>query len=203
MLRKMHLGKALEENDWDTIQTDLNKLPIEDIDGNSSREEMMDILDRYGIKAPDNDLNSVQVEIWGSGKPRREFLWSEDMADACVFLMENIDFLDLTVSDEEESSALIDGKVCDNPLSQPTNTEIRNTHINIGTGVDISIRELAETIKKIIGFQGELYFNADKPDGTMLKLTDPSKLHQLGWHHKIELQDGIKKMYDWYQSRDA
>jgi len=103
----------------------------------------------------------------------------------------------------EKRRPICAGKMCDNPLSQPTNTEIRNTHINIGTGVDISIRELAETIKKIIGFQGELYFNADKPDGTMLKLTDPSKLHQLGWHHKIELQDGIKKMYDWYQNRDV
>ena len=199
MLRKMHLGKALEENDWDTIQTDLNKLPIKDIDGNSSREEMMDILDRYGIKAPDNDLGSVQIEIWGSGKPRREFLWSEDMADACVFLMENRDFVDLINDDSENNEPLTDGKLCDTPVPQSSNSEIRNTHINIGTGVDISIRELAETIKDIIGFQGELYFNADKPDGTMLKLTDPSKLHQLGWHHQVELHDGIKKMYDWYK----
>ena len=118
-----------------------------------------------------------QVEIWGSGKPRREFLWSEDMADACVFLLENRDFKDTYNPDEKE---------------------IRNTHINIGTGVDISIKELALTIKKIVGYEGELYFNTDKPDGTMVKLTDPSKLHALGWRHKVELEDGIERLYDWY-----
>ena len=123
--------------------------------------------------------NTAQVEIWGSGKPRREFLYSEDMADACVYLLENRDFKDTYDLNEKE---------------------IRNTHINIGTGIDISIRELAELIKETIGFQGELYFNADKPDGTMVKLTDVSKLHSLGWQHKVELQDGIKTMYEWYLS---
>jgi len=123
--------------------------------------------------------NTPQVEIWGSGTPRREFLYSEDMADACVFLLENRDFKD----------------------TYDKNTkEIRNTHINIGTGVDISIKELALTIKKIVGYKGELYFNTDKPDGTMIKLTDPSKLHSLGWKHKVELEDGIERMYAWYLS---
>jgi GDP-L-fucose synthase len=121
--------------------------------------------------------NEPKVEIWGSGKPRREFLYSEDMADACVFLLENRDFKDTYAPDTKE---------------------IRNTHINIGTGVDISIKELAETIKKIVGYEGELYFNEDKPDGTMVKLTDPSKLHALGWRHKVELEEGIKTMYEWY-----
>ena len=121
--------------------------------------------------------NKSQVEIWGSGKPRREFLYSEDMADACVFLLENRDFKDTYSMD---------------------NKEIRNTHINIGTGVDISIRELAQTIKKIVGYEGELYFNDTKPDGTMVKLTDPSKLNTLGWKHKIELEKGIRTMYQWY-----
>jgi GDP-L-fucose synthase len=107
----------------------------------------------------------------------REFLWSEEMADACVFLMENVDFRDTV----------------------PENTtEIRNTHINIGTGKEISIRELAFLIKEKIGFNGDLVFNASKPDGTMRKLTDPSKLHALGWHHKIEIDEGIEKMYNWY-----
>ena len=118
-----------------------------------------------------------EVEIWGSGKPRREFLYSEDMADACVFLMENRDFKD--TYDEKD-------------------VEIRNTHINIGTGIDISIQELAEIIKKIVGFEGKFYFNTSKPDGTMVKLTDSSKLHTLGWKHKVELEDGIRKMYEWY-----
>jgi GDP-L-fucose synthase len=121
--------------------------------------------------------NTAKVEIWGSGKPRREFLYSEDMVDACVFLLENKDFKDTYKKGQKE---------------------IKNTHINIGTGVDISIKELALTIKKIVGYTGELYFNTDKPDGTMLKLTDPSKLNDFGWRHKVELEDGIKIMYEWY-----
>ncbi len=121
--------------------------------------------------------NTPQVEIWGSGKPRREFLYSEDMADACVFILESRDFTDTYHSE---------------------NKEIQNTHINIGTGVDISIKELALTIKKIVGYEGKLYFNDTKPDGTMVKLTDPNKLNNLGWKHKIELEDGIRMMYKWY-----
>ncbi|SFV63230.1 GDP-L-fucose synthetase [hydrothermal vent metagenome] len=119
-----------------------------------------------------------EVEIWGSGKPRREFLYSADMADACVFLMENTDFKDIINSKFED--------------------EVRNTHINIGTGVDISIEELAEIIKKIIGYEGTFYFNTSKPDGTMVKLTDPSRLHALGWEHRVELEEGIRRVYEWY-----
>jgi len=121
--------------------------------------------------------NTPQVEIWGSGKPRREFLYSEDMADACVFILESRDFKD--TYDENQK-------------------EIRNTHINIGTGVDISIKELALTIQKIVGYEGKLYFNNTKPDGTIVKLTDPSKLHALGWKHTVELEVGIKRVYTWY-----
>lgn len=121
--------------------------------------------------------NSKTVEIWGSGNPRREFLYSEDMADACVFLMENVDFKDTYDNNEKE---------------------IRNTHINIGSGEDISIKELAYLMKKVVGFSGELAFDTSKPDGTILKLTDPSKLHNFGWKHKIELEEGIKKAYEWY-----
>ncbi len=121
--------------------------------------------------------NKPKVEIWGSGKPRREFLYSEDMADACVFLLESRDFKD---------------------TYKQSDKKIRNTHINIGTGVDISIKELALTIKKIVGYKGELYFNDTKPNGTMIKLTDPSKLHALGWRHTIELEEGIQRVYEWY-----
>ena len=117
-----------------------------------------------------------EVEIWGSGKPRREFLYSEDMADACVFVMENVDFKDL-IEDEKE---------------------IRNTHLNIGTGKDISICELAELIQRIVGYEGALIYNTSKPDGTMIKLTDPSKLHALGWKHQIELEEGIQTVYGWH-----
>ena len=134
--------------------------------------------------------NEAKVEIWGSGKPRREFLYSEDMADACVFLLENRDFKD-TYSENNGSN-----DSC-TPYSIQ-NKEIRNTHINIGTGIDISIRELAETIKKIVGYKGELAFDSSKPDGTMLKRTDPSKLHALGWKHKVELEEGIERVYEWY-----
>ena len=193
LIRKIHLGKCLEEDNWEAIRKDLDKNPIEGIDGGAKKEEILKILDKYGIKqvasstqqVDKNSIyyklqatSSVSIEIWGSGKPRREFLWSEDMADACVFLMENRDFKDTYPAEVKE---------------------IRNTHINIGTGEDISIKELAETIKKIVGFNGEFYFNTDKPDGTMVKLTDPSKLHSLGWKHKVELEDGVKTIYEWYK----
>jgi GDP-L-fucose synthase len=145
--------------------------------------------------------NEPKVEIWGSGKPRREFLYSEDMADACVFLLESRDFKDI-VSSRHSQSDISRHSQSDisrhSQLDWESNKEIKNTHINIGTGVDISIKELAETIKKIVGYKGELYFNTSKPDGTMIKLTDPSKLHALGWKHKVELEDGIKTVYEWY-----
>ena len=118
--------------------------------------------------------NTQKVEIWGSGKPRREFLYSDDMADACVFLME---------SDKSNFSP---------------GTFLSPLIFNIGTGVDLSIKELAESIKKIVGFTGKLYFNDSKPDGTMVKLTDPSKLNNLGWKHKVKLEDGIRALYEWY-----
>jgi len=174
LIRKMHLGKALMDADWDAIRKDLQKNPIEGVDGGSDRKEIISILAKYGIQA-----EPVKIEIWGTGKPKREFLYSDDMADACVFLMERVDFKD---------------------TFDPNTTEIRNTHINIGTGVDVSIRDLAETIKKIVGFDGEIYFNTKKPDGTMRKVTDPSKLHALGWKHKVELEEGIRKIYDWYRA---
>ena len=185
LIRKIHLGKALDENNWDALREDLNRLPIEGTDGSASNEEIIAKLDAYGIKLLNADgltLNApkVSIEIWGSGKPMREFLWSEDMADACVFLIENRDFSDTYAMDQKE---------------------IRNTHINIGTGVEISIKELAEMIRQIVGYKGELFFNSDKPDGTMRKLTDPSKLHALGWKHHVELEEGISKIYEWYKNR--
>jgi GDP-L-fucose synthase len=134
--------------------------------------------------------NTPQVEIWGSGKPRREFLYSEDMADACVFLLENRDFKDTYETQQSSNDSCTPNSI--------KHKEIRNTHINIGTGVDVSIKELALTIKDIVGYKGELYFNDTKPDGTMVKLTDPSKLHSLGWKHTVELEEGIRTVYEWY-----
>ena len=186
LIRKMHLGKALEQNDWDSLKADLNKLPIEGVDGNASENAILSILKKYGVSSSalggGQEGNSVQVEIWGSGKPMREFLWSEDMADACVFIMENRDFSDVTPSAVEGARP-----------------EIRNTHINIGTGEDISIYDLAHLIKDTVGFKGELYFNSDKPDGTMKKLTDVSKLNALGWNFDVTLNQGIEDIYSWYK----
>jgi GDP-L-fucose synthase len=176
LIRKIYLGKCLEENNWQAIRTDIGQRPVESVTGASSQQEIEDILRKYGIKKSDT-TNKVLVEIWGSGKPMREFLWSEDMADACIFVMENIDFKDL-ISENK--------------------TEIRNTHINIGTGEDISIHDLAHLIKKAVRFNGELYFNTSKPDGTMRKLTDPGKLNRLGWKHTINIEDGIDNLYNWY-----
>jgi len=172
LIRKIHLGKCLENDDWEAINNDLDKNPIEGIDGKSSNESVLGILSKYGVK-------EGEIEIWGSGKPMREFLWSEDMADACVFLLENRNFKDTFDSE---------------------NTEIRNTHINIGTGVDVSIKDLANLIKKEVGYKGSFIFNTSKPDGTMKKLTDVSKLNSLGWKHKIPLEKGVEKMYAWYLS---
>ena len=187
LIRKIHLGKCLEENNWDAVKEDLNKRQIEGITGSSTEEQILEILKKYGISSPDSysdrslvqsSSRSIVVEIWGSGKPFREFLWSEEMADACVFVMENVNFSDVI----------------------PKKPETRNTHINIGTGKEISIKDLATTIKESIGFNGDFVFNTSKPDGTMQKLTDPSKLHSLGWHHKIEVPEGVKKLYNWYLS---
>jgi GDP-L-fucose synthase len=163
LIRKIYLAKLLSENKIDEVLEDINYKTL---------EEAQAYLQNFGI-------SKSNVEIWGSGRPMREFLWSEDMADACVFIMAKRDFKDTFSKDQNE---------------------IRNTHINIGTGKDISIAELAQKIKKIIGFKGELVFNTKKPDGTMKKLTDVSKLNALGWKHKIELDEGIKTMFQWYVS---
>ena len=184
LMRKIYLGKCLENNNWDAIRTDLNKRPIGGNDGTATNNEIVQILAKYGIRSPFGGPGAsgepgFSVEIWGSGNPSREFLWSEEMADACVFIVENTDFSDLIKKNQKE---------------------IRNTHINIGTGKEISIKNLAYLIKEVIGFNGELFFNTGKPDGTLRKLTDVSKLHSLSWHHKIEIEDGIKKMYNWYIS---
>ena len=202
LIRKIHLGKALENNDWETIRDDLNKLPIEGIDGKAKEEEILNILSSYGLRLTSTESRpAVQIEIWGTGKPKREFLWSEDLADACVFLMENRNFKDIIESHLTLHESRITGSSSQPTLNESriTNHEIRNTHINIGTGEDISIKELAETIKEIVGFNGELYFNIDKPDGTMKKLTDVSKLHAMGWTHSMKLKDGIQELYTWYR----
>ena len=170
MIRKIHLAHCLKQGDWDAIHKDLDLRPVEGIDGTGSKEDILTILAKYGIS--DNE-----VKLWGTGTPLREFLWSEEMADASVFVMEHVDFKD---------------------TYKPDDKDIRNCHINIGTGKEISIRNLAELIVSTVGYKGQLSFDSSKPDGTMRKLTDPSKLHSLGWHHKVEIEEGVQRIYHWY-----
>ncbi len=169
MIRKIHLAHCLYTNDWENLRLDLTKRPVEGVDGRASEEAIRAILEKYGIR-------QGEVELWGSGKPLREFLWSEEMADASVYIMERVDFADLSRGMKD----------------------VRNTHINIGTGIEHSIREVAELIQKQIGFEGRLTFNISKPDGTLRKLTDVDKLHALGWHHAIGIEEGVGRLYDWY-----
>ena len=206
LIRKIHLGKCLEDNDWESIRIDLNKRPIEGVSGQENKEIILKILSKYGISASKPIANSQQltasVEIWGSGKPLREFLWSEEMADACVFVMENVNFKDviLNASEERRSPRRSQSQTSEGYVNNSLPNEVRNTHINIGTGKEINIHNLAHLIKQTIGFKGELKFNTEKPDGTMRKLTDPSKLHSLGWQHSIEIIEGVKRMYGWYKT---
>lgn len=169
LIRKAHLGKCLKVGDWKSIRRDFNRYPVEGVDGSASESDILAKLSKYGITAE-------KITIWGTGTPVREFLWSEDMADACVYVMEKVDFKDLHGNDPE----------------------IRNCHLNIGTGKEISIKDLAMLVAKQVGYTGTLFFDTSKPDGTMRKLTDPSKLHQLGWHHHIEIESGIDTLYNWY-----
>lgn len=175
LIRKIHLGKALENGNWDIINKDLTKLPIEGVTGSASDEEKLVILDKYGIRK--DTFGNVSVEIWGSGKPMREFLYSDDMADACVYIMQERNFQDMYPKGQKE---------------------IRNTHINIGTGVDISIADLANLIKHKLTFSGTFFFNTDKPDGTMVKRTDVTKLNELGWSHSTDIEAGIEHLFGWY-----
>jgi GDP-L-fucose synthase len=182
LIRKIYLAKLLHESNYNTILKDTGFNTIEDAKKH---------LEAFGVFE-----NSV--EIWGSGKPKREFLWSQDMADACVFIMEHRDFKDIVIARETKQSLEKEQNVTLSGAEGSHSKETRNTHINIGTGHDISIRDLAETIKRIIGFNGDLVFNVNKPDGTLRKLTDVTKLNNLGWKHKVELEEGINKLYRWY-----
>lgn len=172
MMRKIYLADCLMRRDWEAVRMDLNKRPVEGIDGTATEQQITDVLVKYGISAE-------EVVLWGTGTPMREFLWSEEMADASVYIMENVDFKD----------------------TYPEGCkEIRNCHINVGTGKEISIRQLSDIIVAEVGYKGSVRFDASKPDGTMRKLTDVSKLHSLGWHHKVEIEEGVRRLYNWYRA---
>lgn len=185
IIRKMYLAKCLEDNNFDAIRNDLDKNPIENTNGSSSKEQILQIIEKYGVQSSP----SIKVELWGSGSPKREFLHSDDLADACVFIMENIDFKDVLANEYK----------IEKPTFPLTNYEVRNTHINIGVGEDLSIKELANMVKEIVGYKGEIYWNTEKPDGTPRKLLDVSKLNKLGWKAKTKLLDGIKTVFENYK----
>ncbi|MBN2814305.1 MAG: GDP-L-fucose synthase [Bacteroidales bacterium] len=187
IIRKMHLAKCLIENNWDGIRKDFDKRPVEGIDGKATQIEIGEKLEKYGIFRHNSTETPVTVKLWGTGVPRREFLHSDDMADACVYIMESVDFKELVKDKFSEKITSRDAKI-----------EIRNTHINIGTGMDLSIKELAMLIKEIVGFDGFIEWDTSKPDGTFQKLLSVKKLHELGWHETITLEEGIRKVYEQY-----
>ena len=210
MMRKIYLAKLIHDGDWDKIAIDLNKRPVEGVTGEgilshqpsyiNHRDEVLSKLAKYGIF--DN-----RVVLWGTGTPLREFLWSEDMADASVHVLLNVDFKDV-IGIEKYSSvhygASTDGAVDRNHSAGrggaiPSLGEIRNCHINVGTGKELTICELSELVVKAVGFEGVVEFDASKPDGTMRKLIDVTKLHSLGWTHKVEIEDGVAKLFQWYK----
>ena len=200
MMRKVYLAKLIHDGEWDKIAIDLNKRPVEGVDGSSSHDDILHILSKDGI-----DEN--KETLWGTGTPLREFLWSEDMADASVHVLLNVDFSDV-IGIEKYSSvhygAKTDGAVDRNHSAGrggaiPSLGEIRNCHINVGTGKELTIRELSELVAKAVGFEGTIEFDSTKPDGTMRKLIDVSKLHRLGWTHKVEIDEGVKKLFEWYK----
>lgn len=170
MVRKIHLAHLLGRGDWQGVRRDLTLRPVEGTDGTATETAIRTALQKYGIEPG-------RVTLWGTGTPLREFLWSEEMADASVHVLLNVDFAD----------------------THPTGvTEVRNCHINVGTGVEHTIRQAAEIVAGAVGFDGDIHWDATKPDGTPRKLTDVTKLHSLGWHHRIELPEGVGRLYDWY-----
>lgn len=215
MMRKIFLAKQIADGNWTAIRRDLTIRPVGAnmklsdnaptsrvvIDGTSDENTILSVLKWYGIE-------NNKVVLWGTGSPLREFLWSEDMADASVHVLLNVDFKDI-IGIEKYSSvfygAKTDGCVDRNNSEGrggaiPSLGEIRNCHINVGTGKELTIRELSQLIVNTVGFQGTVIFDSSKPDGTMRKLIDVTKLHNLGWHHKIDIEEGVQRLFDWYQS---
>lgn len=200
MMRKIFLAKMIHDENWDSIRHDMNVRPVEGIDGNAEQEAILQILSKYGI------FNN-KVKLWGTGKPLREFLWSEDMADASVHVLLNVDFSDII--GVEKYSSVFYGTAANGDVDRnssegrggaiPSLGEIRNCHINVGTGKELTIRELSELMAKTVGFEGVVEFDVSKPDGTPRKLIDVEKLHRLGWHHQVEIEEGVKRLFEWYQ----
>jgi len=175
MIRKMYIARCLEKNDMGAVRLDFAKFPVEGLSANSPEQSICNFLEEQGLFRDED--GKVNLTLWGTGNPLREFLHVTDMADACVYVMENIDFKDLMTNHSDE---------------------IRNTHINIGSGKEISIRQLAELMKKVTGFNGTIHFDASKPDGTMRKLLDVSRLEKFGWKSRVDLEAGIRNVFAEY-----
>ncbi len=212
LIRKMHLARCLEQNDWQGLRADLDKRPVEGVSGESYKEDILSILNKHGIsilepsaKSKELTANSqhhtsnsqqpkansqkpivnnqtptaktqfpaVGIKLWGSGEVYREFLHVNDMAAACVHIMQHVD------------ADMLYGK-------------LKQTHINIGTGIDLSIKKLAELVKEITGFSGIIEWDTNKPDGTYKKQLDVSLLGSLDWRPGIGLKDGISAVYEQY-----
>ena len=212
MMRKIYLAKLIHNGDWEAINTDMNKRPINptdalrsiigegNVDGNNPQERILKALAFYGIA--DN-----KVTLWGDGSPLREFLWSEDMADASVHVLLHVDFKDI-IGIEKYSSVFygskVDGAVDRNNSEGrggaiPALGEIRNCHINVGSGKELTIKDLATKVAKAVDFTGTIVWDATKPNGTPRKLINVEKLHRLGWHHKVDIDEGISRLYQWYK----
>ena len=212
MMRKIYLAKLIHNGDWEAIKTDMNKRPINptdalrsiigegNVNGNNPQERILKALAFYGIE--DN-----KVTLWGDGSPLREFLWSEDMADASVHVLLHVDFKDI-IGIEKYSSVFygskVDGAVDRNNSEGrggaiPALGEIRNCHINVGSGKELTIKDLATKVAKAVDFTGTIVWDASKPNGTPRKLIDVEKLHRLGWHHKVDIDEGISRLYQWYK----
>ena len=212
MMRKIYLAKLIHNGDWEAVKADMNKRPINptdalrsiigegNVDGNNPQERILKALAFYGIE--DN-----KVTLWGDGSPLREFLWSEDMADASVHVLLHVDFKDI-IGIEKYSSVFygskVDGAVDRNNSEGrggaiPVLGEIRNCHINVGSGKELTIKDLATKVAKAVDFTGTIVWDATKPNGTPRKLIDVEKLHRLGWHHKVDIDEGISRLYQWYK----
>ena len=201
MMRKVYLAKLIHDNAWDAIRKDMDKRPVEGVTGSDTKEQIMLVLNKYGI-------SNNKVVLWGTGTPLREFLWSEDMADASVHVLLNVDFKDI-IGIEKYSSVFYgnstNGAVDRNNSEGrggaiPSLGEIRNCHINVGTGKELTIRQLSKLVVDAVGFEGTVEFDSTKPDGTPRKLIDVEKLHSLGWTHKVEIDEGVKKLFEWYKA---
>ncbi len=180
LMRKLHLAKCLETDNWEALRKDLRQIPVSGITDNSSKNKILKVLENHGIflqTSKNQKKLEASVNIWGSGNVMREFLHVDDMASASIFVFN------------------LEKKIYE------SNTKPMLSHINVGTGKDITIRKVAEIIKEITGFKGKIIYDQSKPDGAKRKLIDVSRLEKMGWKYRIELSKGLLDTYKSYLTR--